>query len=208
MAENKNTIQIKHGEGAPGVGVLAPFELGYNSFDGILYIGQEDAENTEGIAITVPPTRTINGKALSSDITLSASDIGGGTFSGSIYTNGTDEAPTTKIGVNFNGGILYLWGSNSSGTRGLYDSKKNDYVIKCTSTSNNTYTFYGLASECVPLTRTINNKALTSDITLAASDVGARSSTWMPTASDVGAVPTSRTINKKALSSDISIDTC
>ena len=43
----------------------------------------------------------------------------------------------------------------------------------------------------VPATRTINNKALSADITLSASDVGA--------------VPTSRKINGKALSADISL---
>lgn len=43
----------------------------------------------------------------------------------------------------------------------------------------------------VPTTRTINNKALSSNITLAASDVGA--------------VPTTRTINGKALSSNITL---
>lgn len=46
-------------------------------------------------------------------------------------------------------------------------------------------------SSLVPNTRTVNGKALSSDISL--------------TAADVGAVPTTRTINGKALSSDISI---
>lgn len=44
----------------------------------------------------------------------------------------------------------------------------------------------------VPTTRTVNNKALSANISL--------------DASDVGAVPTSRTVNNKALSSDISLD--
>lgn len=51
----------------------------------------------------------------------------------------------------------------------------------------------------------VNNKALSTDITLDASDVNARPSTWMPSASDVGAVPTSRKVNDKALSEDISL---
>ena len=38
-----------------------------------------------------------------------------------------------------------------------------------------------------------------------AAEVGARPNTWMPTASDVGAVPTSRTVNGKALSSNITL---
>lgn len=57
----------------------------------------------------------------------------------------------------------------------------------------------------VATTRKVNGKALSSDITLSASDVSARPSTWTPTASDVGAVPTSRTVNNKALSSNITL---
>jgi hypothetical protein len=37
----------------------------------------------------------------------------------------------------------------------------------------------------VPTSRTVNNKALNSNITLSASDVGARPSTWIPSASDI-----------------------
>ena len=42
----------------------------------------------------------------------------------------------------------------------------------------------------VPDTRTVNSKALSSDITLTASDVGARPDNWTPSAADVGAQPT------------------
>ena len=38
-----------------------------------------------------------------------------------------------------------------------------------------------------------------------AAEVGARSSTWMPSASDVGAVPTTRTVNNKSLNSNITL---
>ena len=58
----------------------------------------------------------------------------------------------------------------------------------------------------VPLTRTVNGKALSSDITLSASDVGARANTWTPTAGQVGAVPTTRKVNNKALSADVTLD--
>ena len=68
----------------------------------------------------------------------------------------------------------------------------------------------------VPSTRTVNSKALSSDITLDYSDVGAVPSTRTVNSkalssditlnySDVGAVPTTRTINSKSLSSDISL---
>lgn len=39
----------------------------------------------------------------------------------------------------------------------------------------------------VPQSRKINNKALTSDIELDASDVGARGNNWLPSLSDIGA---------------------
>ena len=51
--------------------------------------------------------------------------------------------------------------------------------------------------------KSVNNK--TGAVSLSASDVGARSSDWMPTADNVGAVPVSRKVNGKALSSDISL---
>lgn len=41
----------------------------------------------------------------------------------------------------------------------------------------------------VPTSRTVNGKALSSNISLSASDVGARASNWMPSTSDVGAAP-------------------
>lgn len=41
----------------------------------------------------------------------------------------------------------------------------------------------------VPTSRKINNKSLTTDINLTAADVGARPSSWTPSASDVGARP-------------------
>ena len=47
--------------------------------------------------------------------------------------------------------------------------------------------------DVVPTTRTVNDKPLSANITLNASDVGARPSNWMPTASDVGAAPSSHT---------------
>lgn len=41
----------------------------------------------------------------------------------------------------------------------------------------------------VPITRTINGKALDADINLTASNVGARSSSWVPSPAQVGAIP-------------------
>ena len=88
----------------------------------------------------VPTTRTINSKALSSNITLSASDVGAAesnhTHSTSDITSGT--LPIARGGTNATSASTAL--SNLGG---------------------------------VPTTRTINSKALSSNITLNASDVGA-----------------------------------
>lgn len=51
----------------------------------------------------------------------------------------------------------------------------------------NTWTPSAADVGAVPTTRKVNNKALSSDITLSASDVGARPNTWMPTPADIGA---------------------
>ena len=45
----------------------------------------------------------------------------------------------------------------------------------------------------------------TGDVTLDAAAVGARPSSWTPTAANVGAVPASRKVNGKALSADITL---
>lgn len=81
-----------------------------------------------------------------------------------------------------------------------------------------------LSSTYVPTTRTVNNKPLSTNITLNASDVGAdasgaastvqanltshtnnKSNPHGVTATQVGAVPTSRTVNGKALSADVTL---
>lgn len=58
----------------------------------------------------------------------------------------------------------------------------------------------------VPTSRTVNGKALSSNITLSASDVGARASTWMPTAVDVGALP--QQCAYYASGAAVTVDTC
>jgi len=90
----------------------------------------------------VPTTRTINSKALSSNVTLSASDVGAAesnhTHSTSDITSGT--LPIARGGTN-------------------------------ATTANDALANLG----GVPTTRTINSKALSSNITLNAPDIGAAS---------------------------------
>ena len=73
---------------------------------------------------------------------------------------------------------------------GSVDGGSLDYTFDGSGSQKTIATTADIAS-CVPTTRKINNKLLSSDITL--------------TASDVGAVPTTRTVNGKALSSNITL---
>lgn len=58
-------------------------------------------------------------------------------------------------------------------------------AVTADGTLNNTTTLSDLGG--VPNTRTVNGKALSADINLSAADVGARPTSWTPTAADVGA---------------------
>lgn len=102
----------------------------------------------------VPATRKVNGKPLSSDIELTASDVG--------------AAPN-----------------------GSYLTKESDPTVPSWAKASTKPSYSASEVGAVPTTRKVNNKALSSDISLVASDVGA--------------VPTTRKVNNKALSSDISL---
>lgn len=106
----------------------------------------------------VPKIRTINQKDLSSDITLSYSDVGGAS---SAQGSKADSA---------------IQGVRGNGTAILPDESR---IVNIAPEN----------IEAVPITRTVNGKSLSSNITI--------------TAADIEAVPKTRTINQKALSNDI-----
>ena len=87
----------------------------------------------------------------------------------------------------------------------LTSTQKPTYTADEVGARPSTWTPSAADVGAVPTSRTVNGKALSSNITLNASDVGARANNWTPTASEVGAVPTSRTVNGKALSSNITL---
>lgn len=205
----------------------------------------------------VPTSRTVNGKALSSNITLSASDVGALPSTTTIPTvnnatltiqkNGTNVAtftansannatanitvptgaaadkgvdtsisagststnlPTSKAVAAFVEGKGYKTTDNNT-TYAIATGDSNGQ-IKVTPSSGSAYnvsvkglgsaaytasTAYATSAQgtkadnAVPNTRKVNGKALSSDITLSASDVSARPATWTPSAADVGALP-------------------
>ncbi|MDX4944328.1 hypothetical protein AB7315_06040 [Providencia manganoxydans] len=91
----------------------------------------------------VPNTRKVNNKALSADITITASDVG-------AYTKAESD---TKIADAKKAGTDAQTTANTANTN-------------ATNANNN-------ANGRVPNTRKVNNKALSADITITASDVGA-----------------------------------
>ena len=167
-----NTIQIKRGNSAPPAGTLRDGELGFDKANDQLYIGN----GTEQISLipksaadvgAVPTSRTVNGKALSSNITLSASDVG---------ARASTWVPSiSDLGVTATAAELNKLDGVTATTAEL------NYVDGVTSNIQTQL------NAKVPTTRTVNGKALSGNISLTASDVGARSDTWMPTASEVGA---------------------
>ena len=92
-----------------------------------------------------------------------------------------------------------------NGRTGAVTPQSGDYTAEMVGARPSTWTPSAADVGAVPTTRTVNGKALSTNISLTASDVGARAITWTPTASDVGAVPTSRTVNGKPLSSNITL---
>ncbi|UFK92836.1 MULTISPECIES: phage tail protein [Providencia] len=136
----------------------------------------------------VPSIRKVNNKPLSTDITLSAGDV-------NAYTKTETD---TKVADAKKAGTDAQTTANNANTA-------------ATNANNN-------ANGRVPSTRKVNNKPLSTDITLSAGDVGAYTKTETDTkvadAKKVGTdantnangrVPNTRKVNNKPLSADITL---
>ncbi|AGB07276.1 hypothetical protein [Vibrio phage VP4B] len=161
---------------------------------------------TNAINTRVPNGRRVNGKPLSSDITLNAGDVGA--YSKSEADN------------RYNNYILKSRMTNSTGS-------STNYVMTQKGVTDQ-------LNDKVPRSRKVNGKVLTSDITLNASDVGAYTkaevdardknyipksamTNYMGTSTNhvvtqkgvydaiLGRVPTNRTVNGKALTGNITL---
>lgn len=173
---------------------------------------------TPGEINAVPTTRTINGKALSTDVSLNAGDVGavpttrtvnGKALSTDVSLNASDveAVPTTRT---VNGKALSSDIMLAAADVGAVPTSRtiNDKPL------SNSISLDAADVGAVPEGRTVNGQALTENITLGAADVDAvptsrtingktLSSDIILAAADVSAVPTTRTINGEALSSDI-----
>lgn len=166
--------------------------VGFNSAGEAVAVAKPDPLPTGGETGQVL-TKTASGTAWD-DV---PSDLPSGGTDGQVLTKTTDgvaweDAPDTGV-TSFNG------------RTGAVTPQEGDYTADMVGARPDTWTPSAADVGAVPTSRTVNGKALSSNITLNASDVGARANNWTPTASEVGAVPTSRTVNGKALSSNITL---
>ena len=126
----------------------------------------------------VPTSRTVNGKALSSNITLNASDV-------NARPNTWTPSASDVGALPISGGILtgnvtakYLTGTWLQATESNHSSTTAEKVAVFDTSG---WLYHRTAAElrsdigAVPTSRTVNGKALNANITLAASDVGAYS---------------------------------
>ena len=161
--------------------------------------------STRKLSNYVPTSRTVNSKALSSNITLTLDDVLDGT---------TRVIPTVNNGtltIQKNSITIDTFSANSSSDVTVNISVPTDTgdltnnAGFITSSDIPTYTLDDVSdgtirklSDYVPTSRTVNSKALSSNITLNLDDISDGSIRKLS-----NYVPTNRTVNSKALSSNI-----
>ncbi|EPL5642627.1 phage tail protein [Proteus mirabilis] len=173
-----------------------------------------DAANTNANS-RVPSTRKVNNKPLSTDISLTAGDVGAATPAqvNEAKTAASNAQATANSGVS---------------KADAAQKTANDAVSKANAAQTAANNANTNANGRVPSTRKINNKPLSADISLTAGDVGAATPAQVNEAKTAasnaqktanaaqiaannantnanGRVPNSRKINNKPLSTDITL---
>ena len=108
----------------------------------------------------VPTSRKVNGYDLSGDITLNAGDVS------AVPTSRTVNGKALSANITLSASDV---GADPEGSAGTVQTNLNAH----TNNKNNPHGVTASQINAVPTTRTVNNKDLSSDITLNASDVGA-----------------------------------
>ena len=157
-----------------------------------------DAANTNANS-RVPSTRKVNNKPLSTDITLTASDVGAATPAqvNEAKTAASNAQATANSGVS---------------KADAAQKTANDAVSKANTAQTAANNANTNANGRVPNTRKVNGKPLSADISLTAGDVGAATPAQVNEAKTAannannnanGRVPNTRKVNGKSLSADI-----
>ena len=132
----------------------------------------------------VPKTRTVNNKSLSSDISLTASDVGASASGHSHAFSTLTSKPTTLSGYGIKDAVPATRKVNNKALSSDISLTASDvgaaasghsHAFSTLTSKPTTLSGYGI-TDAVPNTRKVNNKALSSDISLTASDVGAATS--------------------------------
>lgn len=149
-------------------------------------------------SVLVPGTRKVNGKPLSADVSLTADDVGARANNWMPTAPETGAIPASEKGAAFGVATLDETGKVPTGQLPpmAYDPAGSAQAVQTNLYAHliNKTNPHGLTADqigAVPTTRTVNGKPLSSNISLAAADVGARPSNWIPTAYEVGALPIS-----------------
>lgn len=134
-------------------------------------------ENLGGI----PKTRTVNNKALSNDISLTANDVGASASGHSHAFSAITSKPTTLSGYGITDAVPATRKVNNKALSSDISLTASDvgaaasghsHAFSTLTSKPTTLSGYGI-TDAVPSTRKVNNKSLSSDISLTASDVGA-----------------------------------
>lgn len=138
-------------------------ESGVSSFNGRKgAVMPKQGDYTAEDVGAVPTSRKVNGKPLSSDINLGASDVGAAAASHGTHVSYSTTAPVMD-------------GTASAGSAATVARSDHKHPTDTSrAAANHTHTAADVGA--VPTTRKVNGKALSSDITLAAADVGAADS--------------------------------
>lgn len=164
---------------------LTQYALAQHDHNDIYYtddeIDEKVAELNESINSKVSTSRTINNKSLTSNITLTASDVGAATPS-DVSTAKDEVTSYTDQKIAALGNTYYTETEINSKIATINDEISN----KANAThKHEIYDVNSLQSSLdakVPTSRKVNGKALTSDIALSASDVGAATASDIATA--------------------------